>query len=330
MANYTSTLNRLRQFAPFVQDTPELRGLIEGASDEDSAINSVLGSSIFENQAVSSARRQTDPFMNLDLAGIDQTQRESERSIADQIKAISQNQKRQEGGLLEQQNNLGLLRSGLTAAGLGDIAKTTTENIGRANQDLANTLARLALQRSGVRERYGAQAQDISSQLRNAATSGYREDSAAKLRAALEQQQMELEKRRLDLAEKELRAKSSGSGSGSTNPFESIVRAMTQQQQAAPQAPMIGNLPLSEIQNDVVYGPDGSVTFVTDQGNLTREQLADILSGNQMNNDMGRRTQGWQSIYGEILKNFTEKRSVLQPQKTNNDINQYLSPAVRR
>lgn len=55
--------------------------------------------------------------------------------------------------LEERQNQLGLLQSGLTAAGEGDIQKTLNTNLGTNEQQRASRLAQIALQRAGLAQK---------------------------------------------------------------------------------------------------------------------------------------------------------------------------------
>jgi hypothetical protein len=303
MADIASTYTKLKQFAPFASENPEYAAIIQNSPNADAAINQILGSNTFAQEALGTASKRFEPSQQLEIAGIDQSQLETRQGTQDLIKSIAENQAKQNTGMLERQNQLGLLQSGLTAAGLGDIAKTSTESTVRANTDLANTLARLALQRSGVKEKYAGQTQDLASQLRNSATKGYSEDYSARLQAALQEQQnqMELEKARLAL-----QTSRNNAASSSYNPFAGINLGTTPvATPTAPAVPSIGAMPIDQIKNNV-KGTDIIATFnkngqaVTEA--VSREALADILSGNGYNNTAARNTAAWNNIYSQILQ----------------------------
>jgi hypothetical protein len=87
--------------------------------------------------------------------------------------------------LTENFNNLGLLQSGLTAAGLGDIQVNLNKGIKETEQDRADRLADIALQRAGlgikrtqVQQSYGTSIDDLVKQLLQGAKDQYKADNA--------------------------------------------------------------------------------------------------------------------------------------------------------
>jgi hypothetical protein len=149
--------------------------------------------------------------------------------------------------------------------------------------------------------------------------------------AALEQQRYEEQVRReqqqfeIDQQNKLKAARIAASAGGGDSLAASIAQVLANKTQPtiAPQTvPMIGNIPLSDLQNDVIYGRGGQVSFNTDAGMLTREQLVDYLTNNT-NGEQGRQTQGWQSVYKQVMDNFKEKRT--SPQQTEKSISSFIS-----
>lgn len=90
---------------------------------------------------------------------IGQERQTLEEAIADAIKNTQRNQKVQESNFSNQQQDLGIRKSGVTATGLYDIGAESTEQLNRLERTKANSLAALAL-------REAAGTQELSSALR--------------------------------------------------------------------------------------------------------------------------------------------------------------------
>lgn len=71
---------------------------------------------------------------------------------SDLLAGLQRESTRASGALTSKQSQLGLLRSGGTAAGLGEIQRRTAEQTGRSLRQKAEKLAELALQRTGLTE----------------------------------------------------------------------------------------------------------------------------------------------------------------------------------
>ena len=103
------------------------------------------------------ATAQTAPSLALGNQSLDQQGVQLDNS-ANQVNqnydTVGQNllnqAKNSQGTLEEKYNNLGLLRSGMNAAGLGDIQTNLTKNQALNEQDKANKLADIAIQRAGL------------------------------------------------------------------------------------------------------------------------------------------------------------------------------------
>lgn len=206
-------------------------------------------------------------------------------------------------GLEERQNQLGLLQSGMTAAGLGDIQKTLNKNIGQSEQDRAAQLATLALQRSG----YGLKRAEIGQQY---------QASISDLVNQLLAKDVELYKA----------THPASSGSSVSNPFAGLF-GNAQPAQPTPEVPKIGNFTLDELRQNQISGTND---FIVRDANgntaqVTREQLADIIATGS-NNQSARNTQGWWDVYNQILQNFGDIPKPTKQQITSN-LNKIIMPS---
>jgi len=95
---------------------------------------------------------------NYDLGGNQLSQNTNEANQAYDTVAnnLIKNAANSTGSLEENYNNLGLLRSGMNAAGLGDIQSTLNKNQGLNEQGRANKLANIAIQRAGLTNTYNS------------------------------------------------------------------------------------------------------------------------------------------------------------------------------
>lgn len=119
--------------------------------------SSVLEDQDYVNKIKQQAASIYDPQRDLALNKIDQSNAAldiNQTDIGRQYDTLGQNLRDQASkssqALEERRNQLGLLQSGGTAAGLGDIQKNLNTNLANAEQDKASRLAQLALQRAGL------------------------------------------------------------------------------------------------------------------------------------------------------------------------------------
>jgi hypothetical protein len=295
----------------------ELRRQAEAslAATRDLAFNQIgLGEQGLAQQENTIKQQNALANQNLDL-----NQTDIQRQYDALGKQLIDEATKSRGYLTENFNNLGLLQSGLTASGLGDIQKTLVKGQTESEQDRASRLASIALQRAGLTTAMQSDLSNLGLQRaglglkRTEVQQGYAKDVTDYVNQLL-QQQYDTETKRIaaEQAAADRAAKNS-------NPFAGIGNALnpTPQEQNTPQ--MIGSVPLSDLQNDVIINGN-NISFATSAGYLTREQMADFLSGNpivgiQTEDNRGRGTQKWKEIYGQILNNFKETGTP-QPQKT--------------
>ena len=227
------------------------------------------------------------------------------RRTAELSNIENQKQARVSGlGLQERFNQLGLLQSGLTAAGLGDIQlnlnKALTEtNYGlnkglqQSEQDRAASLANLALQRAGL----GLKRTEVQQ--------GYLKDVSDYVNNLI-QQQYAAEQARLQ-AEEAARAKASAAGQGTA--VNALLNALLggggKTTPATPNVPSVGGMAIDDIKRNI-QGDKVVATFLKNGSTVTepvtREQLADILSGIGYNNTSSRNTSIWSTIMGQIYQ----------------------------
>lgn len=119
--------------------------------------SSVLEDQDYVNKIKQQAASIYDPQRDLALNKIDQSNAAldiNQTDIGRQYDTLGKNLRDQASkssqALEERRNQLGLLQSGGTAAGLGDIQKNLNTNLANAEQDKASRLAQLALQRAGL------------------------------------------------------------------------------------------------------------------------------------------------------------------------------------
>lgn len=106
---------------------------------------SILGSEEYRSLPMNQANREFNPALAANDAKLIATKAGNLQDQTDLETRIRENALKAEGSLTENFNNLGLLQSGRTAAGLGDIEKTTTGDLNRAaiNRTLADAQATL-------------------------------------------------------------------------------------------------------------------------------------------------------------------------------------------
>lgn len=227
-----------------------------------------MASSVLEDQAfVDKTKQQAasiyDPQRDLALNAIDQSNAGlniNQTDIGRQYDTLGQtlkDQANQSNNYLDSRSaQLGMLRDGSQAVGMGDIQKKLNTNLGNAEQDRASRLAQLALQRAGLTTQR-AQVQGTYTNSLN--------DYVAKL--------LDNEQQRRDAAEAAAEAKRKSAASNSYNDElnKMLMKAMygdqSQQDQQQPQYDpnedldaILGNGPAAEPtnpnpQNLPTYGP---------------------------------------------------------------------------
>ncbi len=155
MATGQELLSGVKQFYPFIDTentnlTKELeRRAAEGAT-LDQILNDVQGYGELQSGAQKTATSRLKPQLDLslnalDIAGAGLNQEET--AINRRRDTVGENLVKSAQGFEERQNQLGLLRSGQTSAGLQDIL---VKQKGMNEQDRAAELGRVALERAGI------------------------------------------------------------------------------------------------------------------------------------------------------------------------------------
>lgn len=116
-----------------------------------------IGSQAYQEELKRQAEAQLAPTrdlgyqaLDLNLQDIGQQEANVTRQAENLAQTLREQAVRSTKGMEERFNELGLLQSGLTAAGLGDIQKTLGKGLTESEQDKAASLANLALQRAGI------------------------------------------------------------------------------------------------------------------------------------------------------------------------------------
>ena len=150
---------------------PTAQRLASGQNETD-LIRELLGSQERGLYTQGVANQRTTPAYNiglqdltqnkaLGLANIGQQQTELGNYYSDLMQGLERTQTQQQGRLLSNQSQLGLLRSGGTSTGMNEIGRQTTQATGQAMQDKANKLATLALQKTGLENIYASGVQRL-------------------------------------------------------------------------------------------------------------------------------------------------------------------------
>lgn len=112
---------------------------------------------------------------DLARSALDLQRNQLDAEIADAIKRVNESQKQQQTNFMNQQQRLGIRPSGLSVGGLEQLATDTGTTLNRLEQNRANRLAQLALQRTGIEGTYASAArqgqlsrQNVSEQIRQA------------------------------------------------------------------------------------------------------------------------------------------------------------------
>lgn len=117
------------------------------------------------DQAKAQATAQYQPTYNLGLQGLDQNALDINQNYDTLGKTLQDQANKSNLSLQERQNQLGLLQSGLTASGLGDIQKNLNTSTTQNEQQRASRLANIALQRAGLTTKYNQDIQSAVDQL---------------------------------------------------------------------------------------------------------------------------------------------------------------------
>lgn len=218
----------------------ELRRQAEAslAATRDLALNQIgLGEQGLAQQENTIKQQNALANQNLDL-----NQTDIQRQYDALGKQLQDEAVKSRGYLTENFNNLGLLQSGLTAAGLGDIQKTLVKGQTESEQDRASRLASIALQRAGLTTAMQSDLSNIGLQRaglglkRTEVQQGYSKDVSDYVNQLL-QQQYATEQARLDAIKA---SQSSGGGSAVSSVLAQLLGAGGQQAQGAIQTPDLG------------------------------------------------------------------------------------------
>lgn len=169
-----TVFGRLRQFFPFMADTPELRQFVGSRLDigetPDIIAQNILQTPERTGEFTLGAQRQAQLELapQLESIGLEEQgatraaelaktrlggfRTQLEEDIADAIKRVNKQREEEEKRFLGQQSERGLFRSGLTQEGLQRLGLETTETLNRLEKQRANKLAELALQATGVEQ----------------------------------------------------------------------------------------------------------------------------------------------------------------------------------
>lgn len=167
MPTVNQYLAEIRKRYPLVQVDDALLNELRRREGEGSGIESVL------TDAASYYQTQAGPFDIFEKVrkagseGFARRRAQNAADFADTEERLRQNAKNDTSAFEERQSNLGLLRSGLTAAGSGKIASDLTKNIGRADIQRSIADADLALKEAGFNADLGSQTINMSKNLYN-------------------------------------------------------------------------------------------------------------------------------------------------------------------
>lgn len=161
MASAQELLSSIQSIYPYIDTGGNLmnelgRESAEGATGQQ-AINNAAGFSEVGTGANNAASALYKPSLDTSLnqidlgnQGLDQNATDINRQYDTAGNTLKQNASDSTNGLKENFNNLGLLQSGLTGAGLGKIQSDLNTNLGNSEADRSSNLANIALQRAGL------------------------------------------------------------------------------------------------------------------------------------------------------------------------------------
>lgn len=136
-----------------------------GDAQEAGQYNEIINSPEYLQRVQQQATNRYKPQYDLGLQGLSQQETDIARDFDRLGTTLKEQASKSSQGLQERYNQLGLLQSGLTAAGLGDIQKNLNQKLGESEQDRASRLASLALQRAGLTTQYTQNVGDAVSQM---------------------------------------------------------------------------------------------------------------------------------------------------------------------
>lgn len=205
MANVEEVMQKVKGLAPYVQDSEGLRNFINSqiniGKQADDITYEILrnpGTELIQG-AKQAASKIYDPMLAAKKSSV-LTQK---AGIADEFAGVKE-QLQQEGtraqsSLEERMNQLGLLQSGATAAGIGDIKKETLKGINRADIQRAIKSADLVLEEAGYTSDIATKREEYAGNLREKSLADYQGTSQFGFEMERSKLGDELSKRGFDL-----------------------------------------------------------------------------------------------------------------------------------
>lgn len=161
MASAQELLTGLKQYYPYIEETPGLTAELSRRSGQGANLGNILSDAPGYSEVASGARNNASgiygPTYQAGQTQLDLQDQSAQGDITDTnrtydnlLRTLREGAANSTTDLTERFNNLGLLQSGLTAAGLGKIQTDLGTNTGNSESDRASKLAQLALQRAGI------------------------------------------------------------------------------------------------------------------------------------------------------------------------------------
>jgi hypothetical protein len=257
------------------------------------------------------ARQEAEARRQNDLANLGLNQQETTlKRQSDTLAQTLQEQAQKSGQSLQERfNQLGLLQSGMTAAGLGDVQKTLAKGVAENEADKASRLAQLALERAGLTgtltsslANYGLQRQTVGLK-RQEAQQNYA-GGINELVSQLVEGARQSELQRIDAQQKAASAKAAAA-----NPFAGLLGGTTTAPKAQPaQTAQPTTVPLNEYFKSLF-----------DQGQYVQgtEEFADALSkattiGGAANPYLGMTKDQILEVAYQVRKPYETQKQTLQ------------------
>lgn len=210
------------------------------AATRDLALNQVgLG-----EQGITQQENTLKQQNALALQGLGQNETDIQRQYDALGKQLIDEATKSRGYLTENFNNLGLLQSGLTASGLGDIQKNLYKGQTETEQDRASRLADIALQRAGLSTSLEGNLANLGLQKaslglkRTEVQQGYQKDVADYVNQLL-QQQYATEQARIAAEQAAANRAAASSGSDMSGVLQALFGNATQAQGPQPTTPTL-------------------------------------------------------------------------------------------
>lgn len=131
------------------------------------------------NRLRTQATQTLQPTLDLGNQQLSQNALDVNQSSDQLAKTLQDQARSSRGSLLEDQNNLGLLQSGLTSSGLGKIQTDLNTNVTNNEQQRASKLANIAIQRAGLGQTFQSNIGNLVNQLLGGQIDQYKATHAA-------------------------------------------------------------------------------------------------------------------------------------------------------